>query len=328
MKRFKLNINWLLLLKDLNHDVEGSFHPLPFMTSLGQSENIMLSVEHYYAFWENLRNNNATSAYALSIVAHLRPETFSPPLYAALCSANLSQALHRLARFKPLIGPMTLEINESDMTTRIQLSGLPDHQPIPDAVIELEMAFFVHLARMGTRDHVIPHKIESTVPLMNSCEYEAFFGVPIDIGKTNSITFHHADLHKPFLTVSDSMWRSLESQLEHALILDGDYQPFTARVRRLLAKTIPADDFSIDASSRYLAVSRRTLQRRLNDENTQYNAVLASLRDDLAKYYLKYSKIDLAEISFLLGYKAQTSFFRAFQARNKITPLAYRCQRT
>ncbi len=37
-------------------------------------------------------------------------EVFSPPIFAALCSANLMQAVQRLAKYKQLVAPMGLDV--------------------------------------------------------------------------------------------------------------------------------------------------------------------------------------------------------------------------
>lgn len=42
----------------------------------------------------------------------LNSESFSPPLFDALCSPNLKIAAKRINRHKPLIGPMSLGVRE------------------------------------------------------------------------------------------------------------------------------------------------------------------------------------------------------------------------
>jgi AraC-like DNA-binding protein len=61
-----------------------------------------------------------------------------------------------------------------------------------------------------------------------------------------------------------------------------------------------------------LAISTRTLQRRLQEENTSFQAVLAQTREALARHYLASGRLTAGEISFLLGYSDPNSFYRAF----------------
>ena len=64
--------------------------------------------------------------------------------------------------------------------------------------------------------------------------------------------------------------------------------------------------------ARKLALSKRTLQRRLHRENTTFQEILNSTREDLARHYLARTSLSGAEISYLLGFEDPNSFFRAF----------------
>ena len=69
-----------------------------------------------------------------------------------------------------------------------------------------------------------------------------------------------------------------------------------------------------------LAVSTRTLQRRLGDEGTSFQQELSALREELARHYLTNTACSSAEISFLLGYADPSSFYRAFHDWTGVTP--------
>ena len=72
--------------------------------------------------------------------------------------------------------------------------------------------------------------------------------------------------------------------------------------------------------ARRLAISTRTLQRRLREEETSFQQELSSLQAELAKHYLTQTPYSSAEISFLLGYREPSSFFRAFHIWTGKTP--------
>ncbi|RML95578.1 Transcriptional regulator, AraC family [Pseudomonas syringae pv. maculicola] len=72
--------------------------------------------------------------------------------------------------------------------------------------------------------------------------------------------------------------------------------------------------------SRKLGVSTRTLQRRLQDEGTTFQQTLDTLRDSLARHYLRSTAMSSAQISFLLGFEDANSFARAFQSWTGSTP--------
>ena len=62
-----------------------------------------------------------------------------------------------------------------------------------------------------------------------------------------------------------------------------------------------------------LAVSVRTLSRRLADEGTTYAEIVDQLRRSLALQYLNDPAMSLSQIAWLLGYEGSTSFNHAFK---------------
>jgi AraC-like DNA-binding protein len=75
-----------------------------------------------------------------------------------------------------------------------------------------------------------------------------------------------------------------------------------------------------------LALSVRTLSRRLADEGTTYAEVLDQLRRSLALQYLKDPGISLSQIAWLLGYEGSTSLNHAFKRWTGHSPSVARNQ--
>ena len=98
------------------------------------------------------------------------------------------------------------------------------------------------------------------------------------------------------------------------------------RVRSTLLESLPAGAISMQEISRKLGVSTRTLQRKLQDEGTTFQQTLDTLRDSLARHYLRNTAMSSAEISFLLGFEDSNSFARAFQSWAGSTPRKVRAQ--
>ena len=94
----------------------------------------------------------------------------------------------------------------------------------------------------------------------------------------------------------------------------------TQRVRAALLEGLPSGLASIEAITRKLAMSRRTLQRRIEAEGTSFQAILRDTREALARHYLERTALPAAEISFLLGFDEPNSFYRAFRGWTGLTP--------
>jgi AraC-like DNA-binding protein len=70
-----------------------------------------------------------------------------------------------------------------------------------------------------------------------------------------------------------------------------------------------------------LALSVRTLSRRLADEDTTYSEVVDQLRRSLAFQYVKEPGMSLSHFASLLGYEGSTSFNRAVRRWTVVRPL-------
>jgi AraC-like DNA-binding protein len=72
-----------------------------------------------------------------------------------------------------------------------------------------------------------------------------------------------------------------------------------------------------------LGLTARSLQRRLQDEGTSFQALRDETRRSLADRYLGQG-LSVAEISFLLGFSEPSAFFRAFKRWTGLTPVERR----
>jgi AraC-like DNA-binding protein len=76
--------------------------------------------------------------------------------------------------------------------------------------------------------------------------------------------------------------------------------------------------------AKMLALSPRSLQRRLEEDGVDFNALVNGTRHRFAVEYLKNPGNTLAEVAFLLGYSEVSAFNRAFKRWSGTTPMAHR----
>jgi AraC-like DNA-binding protein len=95
-------------------------------------------------------------------------------------------------------------------------------------------------------------------------------------------------------------------------------------VRLQIETLLPARAYPIDTIAESLAVSTRSLQRRLAEQGLTYSQVLAETRLRLAANWLQYTDMPVHEIAFDLGYTDASNFTRAFRAKTGVSPHAFR----
>jgi AraC-like DNA-binding protein len=99
---------------------------------------------------------------------------------------------------------------------------------------------------------------------------------------------------------------------------------FLLRVRRHLYFELEGGTATLPGLARRLAMSPRSLQRRLAEHGASFGDLLEDVRRELAPRYLEDPSLGLAEIAFRLGYASPQSFHRAFRAWAGESPGRYR----
>jgi AraC-like DNA-binding protein len=323
---------WRLLLQDLGLHPASVLRRAQLPGDLFARNSASLDTPQYFRLWTALEaeatDQDAAAPLPLRIAQAMSADWFDPALFAALCSADLSAALLRIARYKRLVAPMTLQVDTTPQRTTLALAWLDKTVPPPPVLVAFELVFFVQLARLATRSRVEPIALLSPAPWGQATPYDAYFGCRLTQGPIPTVSFSAEDASRPFLTANHGMWSFFEPGLRRRLH-DLDRQATMAeRVRSALLEALPAGDLSMDAVCRKLGVSSRTLQRRLQVEGSSFQQTLDRVRTALAQHYLEHSALSGAEISFLLGFEDPNSFVRAFQAWTGTTPQAARAARS
>jgi AraC-like DNA-binding protein len=286
-----------------------------------------LSTAEYFRLWNALDETFDDPTFPLRLGQAISVESFHPAFFAVLCSPNLNVGLTRLSHFKRLVGPMTLDVTEGRDSTSVVLDFPDIDNPVPSSLIGMELVFLVQLVRIATRERVEPIAVATTVALPSAKSYSEYFGASLTQGESNSLAFLASDAHRPFVTENEKMWKFFEPELRRRLSDIDTEASFAMRVRSSLLELLPSGQNSIDAVAKKLAVSKRTLQRRLGEESTNFQVELNKTREKLARHYLSNSELSGAEISFLLGFEDPNSFFRAFHSWTGLTPSQLRLSR-
>ncbi len=251
-------------------------------------------------------------------------EEFSPPIFAAYCSKNGKICIDRLTRYKKLIGPMSFILSQDEETETVELAPGDPLLEQPLFMVQSDFSFLVGLIRRASNHpEVAPVRVVmKNLPEDNA--FSEFIGCTPKKGEKNTITFALKDLEEPFISASDAMWSYFEPELNKRLAdLEVD-DSTSARVRSALTELLPGGLFSIDDVAEKLGYSRRTLQRRLSEENTPFQKQLSSTREILALHYIKNTDMSTNDIAFLLGYAELNSFLRAFTIWTGKTVTEYR----
>lgn len=123
---------------------------------------------------------------------------------------------------------------------------------------------------------------------------------------------------------NESMWEFFEPEMKRRLSMMETDDSCAARVRSALMELLPSGECTIDDVAKKLGYSKRSLQRKLQEEDTNFQKQLNHTRELLARTYLANTDMTTEDIAFLLGYQESGSFLRAFTVWTGQTVIEYR----
>ena len=103
-----------------------------------------------------------------------------------------------------------------------------------------------------------------------------------------------------------------------------DKDDIIQRVKVAIIDQLPSGNVTEDTVAEAIFISKRSLQRKLNEKGTTFKTILTDVRQDLALKYIHDRKLTLTEISFMLGFSEMSSFSRAFKRWTGESPKEFR----
>lgn len=243
--------------------------------------------------------------------------------YTMRHSANLGEAIERLARYQRLLSEgvryqLTRHGEEFEVSWTTHPSLLSLRAPV-----EAGMTLLVRSARQLTGVEIHPVRLDLPTPQPDDVsEYRNEFACPMLFGaETASLTFSANHFALPTVASDETLVGYLDELAEIAVApLDPTKDSTSTAVRRTLWSLLPSGRPSVWQTAREMGVSVRTLQRRLGDEGSSFSTVLDNLRRDISEELLGEGGQSVADIAFLLGYSEPSAFHRAYRRWQKSPP--------
>jgi AraC-like DNA-binding protein len=164
--------------------------------------------------------------------------------------------------------------------------------------------------------HVAPRSIAA---------HERYFGCPVRYGsERDALSIAHEALARPNHLGDDGISRFLLSHLDRELESLGTETPLESLVEREVSRSLSEGVPRMEDVARRLAMSERTLHRRLSERGVSFKSLVAATRRQVAENLLRDSRYTATEVAFLTGFSEQSAFNRAFKRWTGQTPTAFR----
>lgn len=198
----------------------------------------------------------------------------------------------------------------------VAIAGLPQAE-------ELACGVGMQLMRTLAGDQWQPEAIMLRhAPLADELVYRQALGItPTFSAVHTGLLFDACVLAQPLDCASETLHQLIVQHLSGMERLSADEMP--GYVRQLLRNLLPSGRATIDKVADCMALNPRTLQRRLEQENTSFQQLLDETRQQLVRNYLQATTISLTQIAHLLGYADVSTFSRAFNRWFNVSPLEW-----
>lgn len=153
--------------------------------------------------------------------------------------------------------------------------------------------------------------------------HRAFFGIPVEFNANfNGIVCTAKDMDTPLSASDYRMAAYARRFLDQALT--GSDESASNTVRQVVVAMLSGGRCTSDQVAGHLGVDRRTLHRRLSAEDTNFLAVLQSVRAELASRQILDSNRTLSELADLLGFSSSSAFAYWFRKHFGMTVSQWR----
>ncbi len=325
MNRFLIDGQYKEVLTYHGIDVAMALRKARLPEDIFNHKSPSMTPEEYFGFANAVSRQITDPEVVLAIATSENIEKFSPPIFAAYCSQNGRTFIDRLAKYKKLICPLLFTTREEANRFSLEIATDDLQLPIPAFLLEIEIVFILNMIRLATKEDIRPVELILTSEISENV-FTEFVGCPVTKGTRNILSFSLPDMALPFISRNDAIWDYFEPELKRRLSELEKDDSYAARVQSALTEMLPGGQSSILEVADKLGVSKRTLQRKLNDENTNFQKQLAITRELLARHYLASSDMTSDSIAFLLGFQELNSFLRAFKLWTGMNLHEYRQQ--
>jgi len=263
--------------------------------------------------------------FGLRAAIYWHPSQIGALGYAWLASASLRTALNRFSRYMPMLTEgATLDIDEvnGELSVHLKYKTISMQQPTRT---DSFMAMLLAMCRANCGQDFHPLSVSFTHPKPEkSNEFYALFQCPVHFDAEEDRFNLSAEVADKKLISANPQLAQCSDQIIIETLARLVKDDIVTQIKSEIIKQLQSGQVTETTVSSNINISKRNLQRKLQQAGTSFKTLLNELRLDLAKKYLRNSNLSLTDIAFLLGFSEYSSFSRAFKKWTGLNPSQYR----
>lgn len=326
----RVSIHWVKAIlsaaQSLGVDPASILQELSLELDLDANEPAYLSLDQTQDIWAKAEESSGHNFFGLMMGQRVRPSYFHAVGYLAMTSQNLQQAFENFMAYMPLISEgAELGMSFEEDNVWINFSPKPDSKPFSRHQHESIMALLLEFSRWLLGDNnVKPVRVSfahDAGPEL-SVYQSVFCTIPTFNHDKTAIQFPKEILQRS-LRESDAGLHSLHKAHADQMLAAHGNNSWSAKVIHCI---VACGHFQVSREfiAEKLNVSTRTLQRRLQEESTNFVDILDAQKKKKAEELILHTHKNLKNIAIELGFAEPSTFYRACNRWFGMAPNALR----
>jgi AraC-like DNA-binding protein len=308
-------------------------NPDQILRGLGLERSVLTNPEGFIStstlarLLEEAARVTADDCLGLHFGERYNPKNIGPLIYVALNSPTIRAGIENVERYLKVHNEAAkwfCAVEGERAYIRYEVADLGIEAP--RQYNEASMAIALNTFRIMAGSHWKAQEVQFAhkAPTQTS-EHLRVFGAPVLFDcATNAFVIEREFLERQIPAADPRLYRILKQYLERVLNEMPPEDDLLTSVRRAIGELMRDGDPKLTRVAKKIAISPRTLQRRLKEYGVDFKKLMDDTRRRFALNYLRARKNTLTEVAYLLGYSELSAFNRAFKRWTGSTPLAYR----
>ncbi len=309
------------LIKGQGVNPEKVFKPHHINVKELKSTDKRIQLSTLDCLWNDAEKLIGNSSFPLDVYKYWHPGYMGALGYAWLSSSTLRDGFKRIMRYIKVINS-GIGIKVEEDADELVISLDYDASLVRATV---GLALLTHMCRVNYQDELSPARVTFKHPEPDStAEYFSYFKCPVSFdAELDSISFP-VSIADEELSGGNPQLANLNDQVLIQYLGTLTEDNLIVKIKAIIVKDLPSGDVSIDRVAEEFYTSGRSLQRKIREQGTTYKKVYEECRRYLAEQYVAEGKMNLTEISFVLGFSEISSFSRSYKRWTGHSPNAHR----
>lgn len=277
--------------------------------------------------WKALAEASGDPDFGLHFAERMTVDAFDVVGHLVTRSRTLGQGLERVVAYSRILhdsGRIDLERRGENAVVFPGCRGLTNE--FPRQIAEFAAASVLVLGSQATREPLTARAVRFRHPApAKLSEHLRIFGVvPEFDAPETEVELDGKALERIIPGSEAGLVTYLEAYARDVLARIPEESDIVTQVERAVTRSMSEGLPDMDAVATQLALSTRTLQRRLAEAETTFQELVDSARRRYAERYLSDDRLAISEVAFLVGFSEPSNFHRAFRRWTGVTPAAFR----